>query len=279
MTKVLIKAPAKINFTIDVSGVENGFHLIKSFVATINLCDKLTFKRRKDDKVVIYDRGGKCCCPPEKNNAYKAAVAFIKEFSTCGVDIYIDKKIPVGGGLGGSSADIAGTLLGLKKLYSINSPVTSIANALGSDSGYLLEGGFKVISGRGENIERSLKGKTLYLLIIKDDKSISAKECYQKFDEEEETPLPITDRAVELFINGDKEFYSVIKNDLYAPALCFLPTLKEKILDLENAGAIKALMTGSGSCVYGIFESKKERDKAKKILKGKYKKDLIKANT
>ncbi len=279
MKKVTVEAPAKINLTLDITGAEGGFHQIKSFVATIDLCDKLTFKKRKDKKVVVHDKGFKCDCPPEKNNAYKTANLFIERFKTDGVDIYIKKKIPVGGGLGGSSADIAGTLNGLASLYNVDADLTDLANELGSDSAYLLKGGFKVISGRGDVIENVGGQKELYLLIISDKQGISAGECYKEYDKLENKELPCTDQAVKLFLDNDEDFYKIIKNDLYAPALKHLSHLENKILDLERAGAIKALMTGSGSCVYGIFLDRLSLEIAKKKLKSKYNKSLIKAKT
>jgi len=279
MKKVTVEAPAKINLTIDVVGEKDGFHLIKSFVATINLCDKLTFKKREDDKIIIHDKGKKCLCEPEKNNAYKTAKAFMEKFNTSGVDVYIKKKIPVGGGLGGSSADIAGTLKGLALLFDVEEELLPIANSLGSDSGYLMLGGYKVISGRGEIIEDTNAKREMYLIIIPDKDGISARECYEEFDKLGSVTHSCTAEAVELFRKGDEDFYKVIKNDLYLPALKFLPQLQAKIKELESAGAKKALMTGSGSCVYGIFESKKAQEDAYKLLKKKYGKTLIKAKT
>ena len=138
MKKVVINAPAKVNFTLDILGVEDGYHKIKTLVSTINLCDKITIKKRKDSRINLIMKGIPVDCEPIENNAYKAAQAFVEKYKTLGVDIIVNKKIPVGAGLGGSSVDIAGVLNGMKALYP-ETEVLDIANKLGSDSGYLLQ--------------------------------------------------------------------------------------------------------------------------------------------
>ena len=279
MKKTTVYAPAKINFTLDVAGVENGFHKIQSFVATIDLCDKLIFKKRDDGKITLKDKRNLCRCTTEKNNAYKTAKAIVERYGLSGVDITINKKIPVGGGLGGSSVDIAGTIIGLKRLFEIKDDLTDMANELGSDCGYLISGGFAVISGRGEKVHPVEISKKMPILIIADTHGISAKTCYDEFDKEKIKNKPCTERAVEAFVNDNAEFFDIIKNDLYQAAVKFIPSLKEKISDIEKQGALKAVMTGSGSCVYGIFENEKKRNKAFKKLRNKYGNRLIKAQT
>ena len=159
MKKITIKAKAKINLTLDVVGLNSGYHDINTLVTTIDLYDRIILKKRKDSAISLNCTGVKMDCAITDNNAYKTAKAFADKFSTGGVDITVQKNIPLGAGLGGSSADIAGVLNGLKALYGVNESVLDIANALGSDSGYMLSGGYAVLSGRGDKI-KSKKNKT-----------------------------------------------------------------------------------------------------------------------
>jgi len=279
MKKAKVKIPAKINLTLDVFEKKDGYHEIKSLVASVSVFDEITVRLRSDGKITLKEKGIKSGCSAEKNNAVKAACEYFKEFGGRGADIILNKKIPVGGGMGGSSADIAGTLKALNLLYGEQNDIKGLADKIGSDAGYMLCGGFAVISGRGEKVSKVKCEDRFYLLIIKGEGQISAKDCYEKFDETGRGSTECTEKATEYLKNGKEEFFDVIKNDLYIPATAFAPYLKEEISELKKSGAKAALMTGSGSCVYGIFADKKEREVAYLALKKTYKERLIKANT
>lgn len=279
MKKVVIKAPAKVNLTLDVLGVENGYHKIKSLVSTINLYDKITVKKRKDSRINLIMKGLPVDCDVLENNAYKAGKAFVEKYKTLGVDIIVDKKIPVGSGLGGSSVDIAGVLKAMKRLFE-KGEVLSIANSLGSDSGYLLSGGYAVLTGRGEKIEKKDINEKLYLLIITEEKKITSRESYKLFDKQEKTYRPCTASAEKALKDKDfYRFYLVLKNDLTSASSSKVEEIKANLTALKKAGASAQVMTGSGTAVYGIFSSKKEREKAYKKLYPLYKSKLIKAQT
>lgn len=118
MYKVRIKAPAKVNFALGITGESGGFHMLDSIVCTIDLFDDVTVAKRSDGMVNITMRGmGSENIPPEANNAVRAAELFAEKHSTGGADITITKRIPMGAGLGGSSADAAGVLRAMSKLY------------------------------------------------------------------------------------------------------------------------------------------------------------------
>ena len=212
MKKVVINAHAKVNFTLDILGVEDGYHKIKTLVSTINLCDKITIKKRKDSRINLIMKGIPVDCEPIENNAFKAAQAFVEKYKTLGVDIIVNKKIPVGAGLGGSSVDIAGVLNGMKALYP-ETEVLDIANKLGSDSGYLLDGGFAVLTGRGEKVDKKDIDQKLYLLIITEQKKISSRESYKLFDKQEKNYKPATVSAEKAL--KEKDFYRRQQRRIY----------------------------------------------------------------
>ncbi len=280
MRKVKIKIPAKINLTLDVIGINDGYHQLKSLVASVNVYDIITIKKRKDKTITLTETKLKSGCDVASNNAYKACVAYTEKFGASGVDIVLEKNIPVGAGLGGSSADIAGVLLGMKKLFNPLQDVKELADALGSDSGYMLDGGWAIISDRGNDVERLNIDVKLFLLAITEETSISTKECFKLFDDGAKYCEECTDNAVNAFLKGNLNgFASFIKNDLLTSSATLLPSINENIKALENAGAIKALMTGSGSATYGIFKSKKERDCAYKKMRLDFSDRLIKLET
>ena len=280
MKKVKVKIPAKINRTLDVKGVSGGYHEINSLVCSVSVYDFITVKKRKDGLITLTERGKKSECETVNNNAYKAAVAFVNEFKTAGADIALYKNIPVGGGMGGSSADIAGTLIALKKLYNIKSDILPLANSLGSDSGYMLSGGAAIISGRGDKIKPLSPIPGLYLVIIPETKKCTSAESYNAFDKIGKNYACATEKAASAIEKSDKkEFFALLKNDLTEGSMKIIPEIKGNIKELKAAGAITALMTGSGSCTYGVFLNKKDRDKAYKKLRVNFGDRLIKAKT
>lgn len=280
MKKVKIKSPAKINLTLDVLGISKGYHDIKSLVVTIDLYDKIILKKRKDSRINLISKGLEMDCEMTENNAYKAAKLFVKEFSTNGVDITIHKQIPLGAGLGGSSADIAGVLKGMKKLYKTSGGLLELANALGSDSGYMLNGGYAVISGRGEKIAKKYISEKFYVLIITEKSQVSARASYKMFDKLGKTAEPCTEIAEKALEKKDYlKFYRSLKNDLFVSSSEIVEQIKANLLTLKKIGAPACLMTGSGSAVYGLYIDKKQRDNAYKKLFPIYKNQLIKAQT
>lgn len=280
MKKVTVKIPAKINFTLDVLGKKGGYHDIESLVSNINIYDVITVKKRNDKRVTLLEKGIKAGCPVEANNAYKSAILFMQTFKTPGVDIVLDKKIPVGAGLGGSSADISGVLLAMKKLYGVKKELGAIADALGSDSKYMMMGGLAIISGKGSNIISLSEKVKIRALVVLADFSVLSKECYEAFDKLNKTFPPKTNEAVHFIHDGDlKGFVSVLKNDLYFACAAMHPELEENLSALRGVGAVGCVMTGSGSAVYGVFKDKKSVDAAYRALYPKYKNKLIKAKT
>lgn len=280
MRKTVIKAPAKINLTLDVLGVENNYHQIETLVSTIDLYDKITITPRKDSHINLVMKGLAVDCPITENNAYKAGKLYMDKVSSTGADIVIEKNIPCGAGLGGSSADISGVLNGMQKAYKKDADLLELANALGSDSGYLLGGGYAILSGRGEKITKTDIDKKLYLIIITEDKPVSSRASYKTFDKLGKNYKPCTKKAEKALKENDFEkFCSVIKNDLYNASCQIVENIKVNLENLGKAGAMARVMTGSGSAVIGIFNDKKQRDKAYKKLLPLYETRLIKAQT
>lgn len=278
MEKVIVKVPAKVNLTLDVTGEKGGFHTIKSLVASISLYDVITLSKREDKKVTLACSGIDALCPTEENNAYKTACAVVKEFGLNGVDILLEKSIPVGAGLGGSSADIAGVLKGMQQLYQIEGDLTGLANSLGSDVAFMLKGGWAVIEGKGEKITPVKPRRKLFLLILTADQSVGAGECYKKFDEQAKIYPPATDKAVRILLDGDEwGFLESLKNDLYNSAREILPQIEKNLGVLLLHG--DAFMTGSGSATVGVYTSLYERNKVYKELHPVFGKKLIKAMT
>ena len=277
MQSVKIKAYAKINLTLEIKGVEQGYHLLDSLVASIDLHDIITLKKRKDGRSLVTMKGmGSESIPPEKNNALKAAEAFSEKFGVSGADITIYKNIPLGAGLGGSSADISGVLLGMAKLYGITdfAAIETLADALGSDTRYMLTGGYARMQGRGEKVTPLHISQTLHLLLICPSSSVSAGACYQKYDTLPKT-LEWRESQTEACIaalqkNQVNEVGRYLTNDLFVPALHLNEEVERALKEAQSFAPLGACMTGSGSCVFALFESKELCEWAKSRYKGKF---------
>ncbi len=268
--RVKLKTYAKINLTLNVGVKKDGFHPIDSVVTTVDLYDEITAVKRKDDEIKFTMRGlGEYDIKQADNNAYKAAVLFKERFSTSGFDLTVKKRIAIGGGLGGSSADVAGVLRALKKLFGVEEDVKPLADELGSDCGYLLTGGTARISGRGEIVEPAAADLDGYAVVVYAESGVSSKDCYAKFDEITGVyDKSDNDEAINAIETGD--FYSLCKNVGNGLADAAV-ALNEEVG--KNSAALKGLspsarsVTGSGSCVFSLYETKELCDWAADKLK------------
>lgn len=254
-----VKSYGKLNLSLNILGVKGGYHDIDSVVCSVNVYNKITAKKRKDDKILISFVGKYGFTPEnqEETIAYKTVKAFMSAFNVKGVDLEIDCQIMQGAGLGSASADIAGILNVLKKLYGINKDVKPIADILGSDSGYQLSGGYAKISGRGEIVEKINSKTKLYFVGILSDKGINAKDCYLAFDKENYEGIKSNNaELITAIIDGDiPSITKNVNNALYLPAITLNEEISKNIEILKDLNPLITSMTGSGSMVYSMYEN------------------------
>lgn len=278
-----VKAGAKINLTLDITGVSGGYHLLDSLVVSLDLSDLIAAKRRKDGAIKVYSHGeGTGLLPETENNAYKAAKLFAEEFQTGGAELKIYKNIPVGAGLGGSSADAAGALHAMRQLYlkeitpETEERILKIADRTGSDTRAMYLGGAVRMRGRGEIAERIFRQsgqprekKKLYFLLICPRTGVSTPKCFQGYDRGGIAYPPVTKSAVEKYENGDVAgLGKLIKNDLRAAACELNADVKQAIEEAEWFSPLGAGMTGSGSAAYALFDTREMLDWAFSRYKG-----------
>lgn len=291
-----VKVAAKLNLTLEVTGRENGYHLLDSLVVSVDLFDTIVARPRRDGAIKINMHGmGSEMLPPEKNNALKAAHLFRERFSSGGADITVWKNIPMGAGMGGSSADIAGVLLALSELYEEGKgKIAPLADELGSDSKYQLTGGFARLKGRGEHIETFPVFPQMYFLVVCPETGVNTAECFVRFDalfSEGKNPktdrtVPIseqsslltdgmkqtpsrTDRALELLVRGSEQGARLFGNDLTGAAISLNPAIGQTLAALKSLSPLSASMTGSGSGCFAAFETRELADWARTRYRGK----------
>ncbi|MFP4015973.1 MAG: 4-(cytidine 5'-diphospho)-2-C-methyl-D-erythritol kinase [Halanaerobiales bacterium] len=256
MEQIIVPAPAKINLAIDIKGVRgDGYHEVEMIMQSISLHDKVSIAKKKAG--ITLKLSDPDLPEGENNIAYKAARLIIDEFGLeAGVDIYIEKNIPVAGGLAGGSTDAAAVLTGINKLYNLDlqgSELKSLASKLGSDVPFCIHGGTALAYGRGEKVRQLPDIKKQYIVIVNPGIPISTAWAYSQFDTIIQKSEVSIDKLVSKIENcKDINWSEGWSNVLEEIAASFYPEILEIKDILKKMGAAFTLMSGSGSTVFGI---------------------------
>lgn len=257
------KAYAKINLTLEIVGKNDNYHMLESVVIPINLYDTLTFFLSDKDEVISNVE--------IKNNNILKTIKLFKETYQINkyVKIILDKQIPIGGGLGGSSADISATLRGLNKLFELNKPLKELeilANKLGSDTLFCLYNKRAFIYGRGDYINFYENDEKLSFLLILPELSLLTKDVFNSYSLSKEKLKYI---GFEKHLKNNKIDFIInnAKNDLLKPALS-LNSEFDKLYNDYKSNGINIHMSGSGPSLFIINPTESEIKKIKNIQKG-----------
>lgn len=272
MITITQQACAKINLTLDVLGKRpDGYHDILSIMQTVSLCDSVQIRIGTGKPwEIICDQPG---VPSDRKNlVWKAAEVFFQEIDTDpdGLQITIQKRIPMEAGLGGGSSDAAAVLRGLNRAYSDPISIERLAQlggSVGSDVPFCVIGGAAMAEGRGERLRSIPAMPPCDMVICKPQFSSSTPALYKKLDEMTITHRPDQKAMEKALENGD--LWGIAGN------LCnvFEPVVAgehEEIAFVRKicaeCGAMGVCMTGSGSAVYGIFPDKDSAQRTKERL-------------
>ncbi|MBE6881903.1 MAG: 4-(cytidine 5'-diphospho)-2-C-methyl-D-erythritol kinase [Ruminococcaceae bacterium] len=257
MNSISIKAPAKLNLFFDITGkLENGYHEVSSVMQTIDLFDYV--KIQKAEKISV--RCSRSELDGEKNIAYKAAKLFFEKSGIpFGAEIYIEKHIPSEAGMAGGSADAAAVLFGLNRIFEepfSEEDLCSIGAECGADVPFSLVGGTKLAEGIGEELSALPNIPDCWFVIVKPDFGMSTPESYRYYDEHGIFGLEHPKSQVILDSLENKDLNTL------CGGLCNMleytvenPLIEEIKSMLKKLGAIGSAMTGSGTAVFGIFDS------------------------
>lgn len=269
------KAYAKINISLDVAGKRpDGYHEMIMPMQTVSLCDTLTIRREGEG---IRARSNLRYVPgDERNLAVRAAKRYLEAIGEegQGLRIELDKHIPVGAGMGGGSADAAATLRALNRAYGdrlSREELTALAAEIGSDVAFCLVGGTMLATGRGENLQPIAPLPPCYIAIVKPAFSISTPELFNKLDHAPIRIHPDTAGLIEAMEQGDlqgvcRRLYNVFE-DVDDRRMRSIRQIKGELLD---GSALGAVMTGTGSAVFGLFEDAEAAARCCAKLKKEY---------
>lgn len=277
LNKVIIKAPAKINLTLDVVGERpNGYHDLRMIMQTIDVYDELSIMHTGSQEIELtMNRELPDRIPPEKNLVYKAAKLMQQQYQLpYGFQIHLNKNIPAAAGLAGGSADCAATLLGINRLCGLSldkEQLCELGVTLGADVPFCIKQGTMLSEGIGEILTPLPDLPPLWALLIKPDFPICTAEAYQKLQWKRLASHPDTARAVDAISRRDViTLAQTLSNVLESVAFREYPELADiKDFFLQN-GAIGSLMSGSGPTTYGLYQDEILARIAYKTAKEKY---------
>lgn len=270
-----ISAPAKINLYLNILNKRcDGYHEVEMIMQTVNLFDEITINK-SETRGIFFTSTYKFNEDLQENTAYIAAKKFFEytNLTNSGICIHLRKQIPVGAGLAGGSSDAAAVLIGLNKLFNCKlskNELSEIGKKVGADVPFCIFGGTMLATGIGTDLSHLPPLKDCHILIVKPNFSVSTQEAYQASDKFScEENLSVTSIISAIKSRNLKATAENIYNR-FETVLNFDEVSKMKNILNEN-GALNSCMTGTGSSVFGIFESEKEAICCKNIFAEKYK--------
>lgn len=250
MDRVEEKAYAKLNLTLGVLYKRmDGYHALDTLMQTVSLYDRITVAPSKT--VEVHVTGAPL---PLENTMYKAAKLY-QAASGKGALITCEKRLPAEAGMGGGSADGAAVLRGLQRLHRMltDRELRKIALQVGADVPFCLQGGLCRCEGVGE-ILTPVVGPQLYFAVVKPPRGVSTKALFQGLS----LPRKRVETVRCLAKLGQNDLPGAaryMENALEAPAVALVPEIGEIKAALLKKGALTASMTGSGSAVFGLFDT------------------------
>lgn len=276
MNSIELKSRAKINLSIDVLGKrDDGYHLVEMIMQTIDLYDVIRIKQLDTNDVVI--KSNSSHIPLDNDNiVYKAIELLRQRFNiNKGIEVFIEKNIPVAAGMAGGSSNAAAVLVGLNKLWKLNlteQDLQELGLKLGADVPYCISGKTALAEGIGEKLSY-IKGlpKNISILICKPNLFVSTKDVYQGLDLNNVGNRPNNKFLIECLEKEDiaslaKNMSNVLENAT--------SKIHKEINEIEEImmanSALGSMMSGSGPTVFGLFDKYDNALKCKDILLQQY---------
>ena len=275
--KIEVKAYAKINLLLDIVATrKDGYHDLFMIMQSVGIYDIVTVEKIKGKKIVI--TCNKNDIPLDEHNiAHKAATAFFKSqnIKDTGIHIDIKKMIPHAAGLAGGSADGAGVIVALNKMYNTDlsdKQLCEIGVKVGADVPFCITGGTLLSQGIGDVLNKVKPLKKCYIVLAKPDIGVNTGYAYKQFDEQGKLHTP--DKfgmlcAIQSRVLNDicSKMENVFEQFIEVPNRVDMKEI------MRNKGAIGTCMSGSGPTVFGIFNDKESAEKSAEELKV-YAKDI-----
>ena len=261
--KITRKAYAKINLGLDVTGKrDDGYHLVNMIMQNVDIYDTLTFEDRDDGQIKLFSEDASI--PTDESNLICKVARQLQE--ECGVDrgvsIELEKRIPVAAGMAGGSTDAAATYLALNELWDLKlskDELCRLGVKLGADIPYCIVGGTALSQGIGEVLTPIKRAADFCLVVAKPDISVSTGWVYTELDSHEIAHHPDIEGVKRAIEEGDvHRMCDLIGNVLEPVTTSKYPVIRDIEKMLEDNGAVRAFMTGSGPTVFAVYEDEEK---------------------
>ena len=267
-----IKAPAKINLTLDVLYKRpDQYHEVEMVMTTVDLADRIGLELRNDGKIVIHSSSG-IVPEDDRNLAYQAAILLKNTYNVHeGATITIHKEIPVAAGLAGGSSDAGAPLRGLNQLLNLNLSIDTLAELganIGSDVPFCVYGGTALATGRGEKIQPLPAPPSCWVILAKPRIGVSTAKIYEGLNLEN-IEHPNTKQMMTALENKDYSLMCKSLGNVLESVTCSLyPEVAVIKNQMIRFGVDAALMSGSGPTVFGFVDSESRLNRVYNGLKG-----------
>lgn len=268
-----LKAMAKINLGLDVLGKrEDGYHEVRMIMQTIRMYDILDIRKTRRPGIVL-TTNLPFIPTDQRNLVYKAAQMLMEEFDVEeGLSIKLRKFIPVAAGMAGGSSDAAAAFVGVNRMFHLGLTEEQLmerAVKVGADVPYCIMRGTALAEGIGEKLTRLPRVPHCYVLVGKPGVNVSTKTAYENLKLDDPAVVhPDIDGMVTAVRNGDLDGMISRMENVFEPGIISKYPVIQEIKDLmESNGARKAMMSGSGPTVFGIFDDKEKMERAAAVLR------------
>lgn len=271
MNRIELNAYAKVNLGLDVlRRREDGYHELRMIMQTVDLYDTLTLEKTTEMGIVMTCNIEGLPCD-ERNLVYKSAKLMFEEYKLPGgIRIHLEKRIPMAAGMAGGSTDAAAVFNGMNELYALGiakERLCELGVRIGADVPYCIVGGTALSEGIGEVLTVLPNVPDCVVLIAKPDFDVSTKYVFENLHANSLTYHPDIDAMAEAIRAGDLNGVVKVMDNV-------LETVTEakytEITDIKNImrehGAMRAMMSGSGPTVFGLYEKKEDAKKAAEAI-------------
>lgn len=290
-----LQARAKINWTLDILGRRaDGYHLMDMLMNSVELCDTLELESAPELSLSVTgpeDTDGRAAqhvvtfVPSDEKNLVLKAARALQAYcgsSSMGARMRLSKRVPVGAGMGGGSADAAAALVGLNRLWELglnSTELLSLGQQLGADIPFVLTGGTARVGGIGEAIQPLCAPVMPWLVVTQPCVGLSTPEIFRAYDAREQDAAiarPDTQAAQRALEQGDMAgLAQTMGNVMEAVSAARQPGIAQAARLLEREGAMRGMMTGSGSAVLGLFPDERNARAAFECVRERWNKTWL----
>lgn len=269
MVRIVLEPFAKVNLGLDIVGRrDDGYHEVKMIMQSVDLKDCMTLTVTDEDIVAIMTDSKDI--PADDSNIVIKAIKLLKQEYGIkkGINVELKKNIPIAGGMAGGSADAAAALRGMNELFNLkldDKKLCELGVKLGADVPYCIMGGTMLSEGIGEVLTPLKSAPDCYAAIVKPAFSVSTKKVYEAYDSLSGDRIihPDIDGLIDAINEGDLyKMCTCMGNSLESVTEKDHPYITEIKRILEEKGAVKAMMSGSGPTVFAIFDDKDKANSA-----------------